>query len=730
MLYFGQLTGAHLREVARVALVAHGFALPLEDYEAEIKAMQKRGGDWLERWSEWNTASRMDVPLRLLNEFDPHLWARLPWMAGLGCRIGEVLYPLAKGAPDGLPAAVELAGSFNTAIAFLDYLVDERQLGEQVFRALRPEVVASIFQDEPAAQEALWEVFQQSSDFRARCLIALVAHCAKQGQALLDSVGNLAAWVALGKIIERTLYAEARLARAADSEIADGPDELMVFGRTKSSLPAVAVLLICALGSGRLPGEGALQVATALGDVLWMADDLADIFVDLDRRTANRVLCRLSSRLCQEERQTIRDKDIYDQIAIAAEELVAQVAPRSFASPGEPLEHARKLSRFSHALVASWVKSPWKARSRTLSDVHFDPAESVTLDTALTALLRDQADGFREAGHQLTFPRLISGRVEAATHTALLSFRAVTMDALLDAADAGFVVKDRILAQEALWILRAKHRDVRGGWSYIQEVPELPPDADDLGQVLQVLYRFGDRELASTCDDGILLALDATEANGGFNTWILDSGGETEADRLILEYLPIMGGWGIHTEVVANLLYGLLLYSPERFIVALNRAIPYFEATQHHDGFWSSKWYLGRFYGTFRVMSVIGQIAPKHPSLAKAADYLLRCQNADGGWGQRTSEPLSTAFAILGLRASLEADATAAIRRGQTYLRSTQGADGRWPSCEWISFPSRDGPVGYGSATMTTAFSLKALLVGANPKRIDVPILAPSAETA
>jgi squalene-hopene/tetraprenyl-beta-curcumene cyclase len=422
-------------------------------------------------------------------------------------------------------------------------------------------------------------------------------------------------------------------------------------------------------------------------------------------------------RLSREGRGKISDTDIYDVIAASAEELVRYVAPRSFAGGQDLDEHSFRLSNLSGALVASWIKVPWGIAPIASESYRPAATELMTLNAALSALLRDQMDGFRNMAHMLTFPRLMGGQVVNATHAALLSFRAVALDALLDAAEAGLQVCDRVLAQEALWILRAKHREVRGGWNYVQEAPELPPDADDLGQVLQVLWRLGGRELASTCEDGIILALDSAEAHGGFNTWILDSEGRTEADRLILDYLPIMGGWGVHTEVVANLLYGLLVYHRERFLSAVVRTIPYFEGTQTHEGFWLSKWYRGPFYGTFRVLSVLGEVAPHHPAVAKAAAYLLGSQKSDGGWGEQVSEPLSTAFAILGLVASRQRDTADAATHGQRYLRLNQEKDGHWESCEWISFPSRDGPVVYGSATMTTAFSLKALLAGTSRKR-------------
>jgi hypothetical protein len=44
-----------------------------------------------------------------------------------------------------------------------------------------------------------------------------------------------------------------------------------------------------------------------------------------------------------------------------------------------------------------------------------------------------------------------------------------------------------------------------------------------------------------------------------------------------------MGGWGVHSEVMANLLYGLILYDPVRYQEAMLPAVRYLESVQN-DG--------------------------------------------------------------------------------------------------------------------------------------------------
>jgi squalene-hopene/tetraprenyl-beta-curcumene cyclase len=79
----------------------------------------------------------------------------------------------------------------------------------------------------------------------------------------------------------------------------------------------------------------------------------------------------------------------------------------------------------------------------------------------------------------------------------------------------------------------------------------------------------------------------------------------------------------------------------------------------------------------------------------RAADWLERRQNADGGWGERCetyadqtmagrgpSTPSQTAWALLGLLAAGRGDEPA-VERGLRHLIETQRADGGWEDAYW-----------------------------------------------
>jgi hypothetical protein len=446
----------------------------------------------------------------------------------------------------------------------------------------------------------------------------------------------------------------------------------------------------------------------------------------------------------------LRDVNLYTAIDAAAGELAGLVA-------NSPTGELRELmlrtirQQLGRPLVESQIEG--------IPSVAMLATSKAQLQRATDALVAETERGFAQSGHSLRFPRGKRGETRHETHTATLLFRAVTLDALLDAKAAGLAVCDRVLSREGMALLKAKHPGVRGGWSYFETVPELPPDADDLGQVLQALARLGGPDLALTCEEPLQLALNAGRGvgvegdasggvgvegdasggvggcgAGGFPTWILDPALPGRLDRTMSAYVSIIGGTGIHPEVVANLLVGLLYYDPARFAHHLQRGVGYLERTQDPGGWWESRWYAGRFYGTFKAAAVLGRLAPGGDAVRRARAFLLASRE-DGDWGSDTSDPLATAHALLACaclggtdhgsqaaaalggtdHGSQAAAALGGIDHGvraaaAECLLAQQRSDGTWPPSPWVQFPTLDGLQSYSSSTISTAFALKACL--------------------
>jgi squalene-hopene/tetraprenyl-beta-curcumene cyclase len=137
---------------------------------------------------------------------------------------------------------------------------------------------------------------------------------------------------------------------------------------------------------------------------------------------------------------------------------------------------------------------------------------------------------------------------------------------------------------------------------------------------------------------------------------------------------------------------------------AVARAIDYLRRTQHPEGSWFGRWGMNYIYGTWSVLCALNAAGVDHgtPEMRKAAAWLVKIQNEDGGWGEdgssyrldyrgyerAPSTPSQTAWALLGLMAAGEID-HAAVARGVEYLSRTQGGDGLWnePRYTAVGFP-------------------------------------------
>ncbi len=704
MLYSGILTQEHLQATIRCALRSQGFGSPpqLEDTLAEQLEIGVSIRDTI--WPRILPSFADEKEYRLLATSDPRLWERLPFMAGLGWRQARALSQISGTAPEQLEAVALLGATFNAAISVLDYLADEQNHGATLFTLLDRRTVNHIFELNKSFMSLVGQAYRYVTTPAQKLLFTLIASCGAQGQALLRSATNLVAWRSLGDIIGQLFEAERSIVLGTGSSDLHA---LLPLIETKSALPSVATLYITLLGAPEagLPSSTASSTARALGNIFWMVDDLVDIIVDARNGAPNRFVLLIEDRIRAEGRDTATDADIYDAIYGGTAELVKKL------NTLPQLEGGRNsaLADFARITVADWTSWPMQTEiKRTVLDTSCrqERVEHAARH-AICLLLAEQQTGYREATHYLRFPR--ASKIYE-THPAVLAQRAVVLDALIDAHEIGLEIPESVVHAEILSILRAKHRHVRGGWNYIPEIPELPPDIDDVGQVLQALVRVGGRDLASTCDEGIRLALDGANPDGGIVTWIIDPQGSTSADLLVRSYLSVMGGWGAHPEVMANFLYGLFLYDYSRFFVPIHQGITYLEALQSHDGTWTSKWYDGPYYGTYKVAALL--VAAKKDSLAlrKLINGIREKQNKDGGWGNDEPNALSTALALLTLAVGGIHHEDPCVQRGLEFLVNAQGADGWWAAQPWIAFPTLDGLESHGSRTISTAFSLRALL--------------------
>ncbi len=125
-------------------------------------------------------------------------------------------------------------------------------------------------------------------------------------------------------------------------------------------------------------------------------------------------------------------------------------------------------------------------------------------------------------------------------------------------------------------------------------------------------------------------------------------------------------------------------------------AIAYLIKQQEADGSWFGRWGVNYIYGTSGVLSALAVIAPKthQNEIEKGINWLISCQNADGGWGETCesyknpalkgkgdSTASQTAWALIGLLDggnAMEKFPEDTIKKGINYLLTNQNNNGTW----------------------------------------------------
>jgi hypothetical protein len=713
----------HLRSVIRAGLRAGGFDVRMGELFAadrRVRVLGLRLRDLLlERLPGF--AARADIA-RIAEE-DSFVWHRLPGMLAFGHQQAVVFRRLIHPDRRALPVASLLpVAAFSAGISLLDYLADQLGMAEPIFEVLDQPTVASLFGSGREAGARLRHGYEQAGDVRLRLLFALVAMCGAGIGGLHRRHGDEQGWHDLRATFAVLHAAQKAVTFQQASAVAGAAGSDAV--TAKSVLPFVAAYQIVELfdppGAAKRSGR---ELARQLGQAVAVTDDLVDLQADWRSGTPNTLLGQARAAGGRSG-GGLTDAWLYRVAGEAAAQIVATLRSAALLyRPRRPaaarLTAIQAAAKFATLTVARWVGWHEELSPPSVFSLRRPSPKPNLLGPcgdAVSMLLDQQRTGYREAIHWMTVPRLEEDRVRLETHPAIVFQRAVVLDGLLDAYAAGLQVPGSVLAHEALLLLQAKRQDVRGGWSYLSGVSELPPDVDDLAMVLQVLSRCGGQPLAAAGQPAVELVLAAADRGEAISTWILDPDEAPHRNELFGRYIELTQSGGVHPDVVANFLYAVSLQATELGRQRAASAIAYLECAQDDDGSWHSRWYWGRHYGTYRAVLALTALTPHSPALDRARDYLVSGRHADGGWGtDGRSDPLSTAFAALALTAlaAIAQPGTGrCLRPAVDYLLATQQPDGSWPGCPFIAFPRVGGPGVhiYRSSTITTSFCLKAIL--------------------
>jgi squalene-hopene/tetraprenyl-beta-curcumene cyclase len=264
------------------------------------------------------------------------------------------------------------------------------------------------------------------------------------------------------------------------------------------------------------------------------------------------------------------------------------------------------------------------------------------------------------------------------------------------AAKAGldWLVPRQVLDVKGDW---AEQRpDVRpGGWAFQYNNAHYP-DLDDTAVVAMAMDRAQAASSAHDFDPAVKRArewvLGLQSRNGGWAAF--------DADNTYgyLNNIPFSDHGALldpPTEDVTARCISMLAQLPpsEDGKHAIAEGIDYLRRTQLPDGSWYGRWGMNYIYGTWSSLCALNAagLDGNAAVVRKAADWLLRIQNDDGGWGEdgasykldykgyerAPSTASQTAWALLGLMAAGEVDHPQ-VQRGIRYLLDNQTGDGLW----------------------------------------------------
>jgi squalene-hopene/tetraprenyl-beta-curcumene cyclase len=239
-----------------------------------------------------------------------------------------------------------------------------------------------------------------------------------------------------------------------------------------------------------------------------------------------------------------------------------------------------------------------------------------------------------------------------------------------------------------------------GGWAFQYANPHYP-DVDDTAVVAMALDRFDRDKYRAAIARGAEWIEGMQSRNGGWGAFDADN------SYYHLNYIPFADHGALldppTADVSARCVGFLAQIGPpdgQRFA----RAVEYLLREQEADGSWFGRWGTNYVYGTWSALCALHRagLDKTSPAIRRAVDWLVAKQRPDGGWGEdgasywrerprgegKASTASQTAWAVLGLMAAGETGHPA-VERGIAYLLARQRPHGLWDE-DWytaVGFP-------------------------------------------
>jgi squalene-hopene/tetraprenyl-beta-curcumene cyclase len=213
-----------------------------------------------------------------------------------------------------------------------------------------------------------------------------------------------------------------------------------------------------------------------------------------------------------------------------------------------------------------------------------------------------------------------------------------------------------------------------GGWAWTHLAGGVP-DVDDTSGAILALKELGHIEGVAT---GVEWLLAMQNGDGGWPTFCR-GWGKLPFDRSS----PDLTAHALRAICCASAGAGPTVTATSRRLRrAIRHGLNYLDRAQQADGSWMPLWFGNQatagqtnpVVGTSRVLRALEILDRDGPTASRGVEYLLRAQNADGGWGGAAAAPSSVEESALAVTALVPwaqpPAARQALFRGVRYLMS------------------------------------------------------------
>ncbi|HEV2304520.1 MAG TPA: squalene--hopene cyclase [Candidatus Acidoferrales bacterium] len=277
-----------------------------------------------------------------------------------------------------------------------------------------------------------------------------------------------------------------------------------------------------------------------------------------------------------------------------------------------------------------------------------------------------------------------------------------TAIAMVSLEEAGIGEAHPALQTAARWLIdhqilgpgdwQVKNKDAEpGGWAF-EFRNEFYPDVDDTAFVLMALQRVKHKEperFEQSARRGLAWLLSMQNRDGGWGAFDRDN------DSALLTSIPFADHNAMidpsSADVTARSIECLGNFGWTSSHPAIKKANAYLQREQTAEGAWYGRWGVNYVYGTSGVLRAMEVLQGSDTAeCRRAADWLRRVQNADGGFGETCasyddpslkgvgkSTASQTAWGLIGLLAAGGHDDPAVVR-AVGWLLQHQNEDGSW----------------------------------------------------